>query len=219
MIPPCSPPLGCRRLSGRPGLPRRCAPRRKACFPAFFTGRTRQGEMAPSPAPIARSALSAKGGPWRQEAPAEALMPAGGTAVDTACIRHDKHRPRNSRFHGQSPFPHVMQERVRPTGTRMVCGRVSRAAKGADCKSAGLRLRRFESCLSHHHWNVHHKFRCVRYGGSVWRTPAQALYSFLDASSLLSIPSRSPAHLSRASSAGQRACPQSVRLYSTLGGT
>jgi hypothetical protein len=29
------------------------------------------------------------------------------------------------------------------------CGRVSRAAKGADCKSAGLRLRRFESYLSH----------------------------------------------------------------------
>jgi hypothetical protein len=28
-------------------------------------------------------------------------------------------------------------------------GRVSRAAKGADCKSAGLRLRRFESYLSH----------------------------------------------------------------------
>jgi hypothetical protein len=27
---------------------------------------------------------------------------------------------------------------------------VSRAAKGADCKSAGLRLRRFESYLSHH---------------------------------------------------------------------
>ena len=29
-------------------------------------------------------------------------------------------------------------------------GRVSRAAKGADCKSAGVRLRRFESYLSHH---------------------------------------------------------------------
>src|SRR5581483_3797129 len=29
-------------------------------------------------------------------------------------------------------------------------GRVSRVAKGADCKSAGLRLRRFESYLSHH---------------------------------------------------------------------
>src|SRR5688572_10027829 len=28
-------------------------------------------------------------------------------------------------------------------------GRVSRVAKGADCKSAGLRLRRFESYLSH----------------------------------------------------------------------
>ena len=30
-------------------------------------------------------------------------------------------------------------------------GGVSRAAKGADCKSAGLRLRRFESYLPHHH--------------------------------------------------------------------
>src|SRR5262245_11484947 len=29
-------------------------------------------------------------------------------------------------------------------------GGVSRAAKGADCKSAGLRLRRFESYLPHH---------------------------------------------------------------------
>src|SRR5215211_589645 len=29
------------------------------------------------------------------------------------------------------------------------CGGVSRAAKGADCKSAGLRLRRFESYLPH----------------------------------------------------------------------
>src|ERR1700746_1583341 len=28
-------------------------------------------------------------------------------------------------------------------------GRVSRVAKGADCKSAGFRLRRFESYLSH----------------------------------------------------------------------
>ena len=36
-------------------------------------------------------------------------------------------------------------------------GGVSRAAKGADCKSAGLRLRRFESYLPHHRWNVHHK--------------------------------------------------------------
>jgi hypothetical protein len=30
-----------------------------------------------------------------------------------------------------------------------LCGGVSRAAKGADCKSAGLRLRRFESYLPH----------------------------------------------------------------------
>jgi hypothetical protein len=29
-------------------------------------------------------------------------------------------------------------------------GGVTRAAKGADCKSAGLRLRRFESYLLHH---------------------------------------------------------------------
>ena len=38
-------------------------------------------------------------------------------------------------------------------------GGVSRVAKGADCKSAGLRLRRFESYLPHHRWNVHHKVR------------------------------------------------------------
>src|SRR5580658_564075 len=31
------------------------------------------------------------------------------------------------------------------------CGGVSRVAKGADCKSAGLRLRRFESYLPHHY--------------------------------------------------------------------
>jgi hypothetical protein len=30
-------------------------------------------------------------------------------------------------------------------------GGVSRVAKGADCKSAALWLRRFESCLPHHH--------------------------------------------------------------------
>jgi hypothetical protein len=30
-----------------------------------------------------------------------------------------------------------------------LCGGVSRVAKGADCKSAGLRLRRFESYLPH----------------------------------------------------------------------
>ena len=29
-------------------------------------------------------------------------------------------------------------------------GGMSRAAKGADCKSAGVRLRRFESCFPHH---------------------------------------------------------------------
>jgi hypothetical protein len=33
--------------------------------------------------------------------------------------------------------------------TNRVSGGVSRAAKGADCKSAGLRLRRFESYLPH----------------------------------------------------------------------
>ena len=37
-----------------------------------------------------------------------------------------------------------------PGRVHATCGRVSRAAKGADCKSAGLRLRRFESYLSHH---------------------------------------------------------------------
>ena len=29
-------------------------------------------------------------------------------------------------------------------------GGMSRVAKGADCKSAGVRLRRFESCFPHH---------------------------------------------------------------------
>jgi hypothetical protein len=37
------------------------------------------------------------------------------------------------------------------------CGGVSRAAKGADCKSAGLRLRRFESYLPHHLENKREK--------------------------------------------------------------
>ena len=50
--------------------------------------------------------------------------------------------------------PHVIPKRVRPGGVCATCGRVSRAAKGADCKSAGLRLRRFESYLSHHYKKV-----------------------------------------------------------------
>src|ERR1700722_6989919 len=50
--------------------------------------------------------------------------------------------------------PHVIPKRVRPGGVCATCGRVSRAAKGADCKSAGLRLRRFESYLSHHYKRV-----------------------------------------------------------------
>ena len=41
------------------------------------------------------------------------------------------------------------------------CGGVSRAAKGADCKSAGLRLRRFESYLPHHPHFVWHCFAKV----------------------------------------------------------
>src|SRR5260370_219892 len=36
-----------------------------------------------------------------------------------------------------------------PRGCVFRRGGVSRAAKGADCKSAGLRLRRFESYLPH----------------------------------------------------------------------
>ncbi len=31
----------------------------------------------------------------------------------------------------------------------MIPGSMSRAAKGADCKSAGISLRRFESCSAH----------------------------------------------------------------------
>ena len=73
---------------------------------------------------------------------------ADAAAVDTASARHAKHRPRNSRpFGGQWPFPHVTAIRCE------TCGGVSRVAKGADCKSAGLRLRRFESYLPHHRQN------------------------------------------------------------------
>src|SRR5215212_7977306 len=54
----------------------------------------------------------------------------------------------------------TINRRIRPAGgcsrlsfeinTVRRFGRVSRVAKGADCKSAVLRLRRFESYLSHH---------------------------------------------------------------------
>ena len=72
------------------------------------------------------------------------LPTGGGTPVDTASARHDKQPRRNSRFGGQSPFLTSW------ASLSATCGRVSRVAKGADCKSAGLRLRRFESYLSHH---------------------------------------------------------------------
>src|SRR5436853_5793352 len=46
-------------------------------------------------------------------------------------------------------------------------GGVSRAAKGADCKSAGLRLRRFESYLPHQQESVliHQNKQRERSGG------------------------------------------------------
>src|SRR5215510_8492429 len=57
-------------------------------------------------------------------------------AVDTA--RRPPHKPR---------LPTTIY--VSPQGDAFDGGGVSRAAKGADCKSAGLRLRRFESYLPH----------------------------------------------------------------------
>src|SRR5437588_6423039 len=46
--------------------------------------------------------------------------------------------------------PHNPARTWHPRDARSESGGVSRAAKGADCKSAGLRLRRFESYLPHH---------------------------------------------------------------------
>jgi hypothetical protein len=54
-----------------------------------------------------------------------------------------------------------------PGGVRATCGRVSRAAKGADCKSAGLRLRRFESYLSHHLENIEQFAKCGARNGAI----------------------------------------------------
>ena len=47
------------------------------------------------------------------------------------------------------PAPHKPHRIARRCRCAIRCGGVSRAAKGADCKSAGLRLRRFESYLPH----------------------------------------------------------------------
>jgi hypothetical protein len=53
-------------------------------------------------APIARSALSAKGqGKTDADRAAAAQRRPRLAAVDTARVRHDKHAPRNSRLHGQ----------------------------------------------------------------------------------------------------------------------
>ena len=57
------------------------------------------------------------------------LPTGGGTPVDTASARHDKQPRRNSRFGGQSPFLTSW------ASLSATCGRVSRVAKGADCKS------------------------------------------------------------------------------------
>ena len=46
--------------------------------------------------------------------------------------------------------PHNPARTWHPRDATSESGGVSRAAKGADCKSAGLRLRRFESYLPHH---------------------------------------------------------------------
>src|SRR3954470_4435192 len=48
-------------------------------------------------------------------------------------------------FHGRLRSPARSGPIVLPSS-----GGVSRVAKGADCKSAALWLRRFESCLPHH---------------------------------------------------------------------
>src|SRR5262245_53798002 len=56
-------------------------------------------------------------------------------------------------------------EYLKPAQQVAGIGRVSRVAKGADCKSAGLRLRRFESYLSHQHkisTCAHHRGLCGR---------------------------------------------------------
>src|ERR1700726_2876287 len=47
------------------------------------------------------------------------------------------------------PAPHKPPRIAHRCRCAIRCGGVSRAAKGADCKSAGLRLRRFESYLPH----------------------------------------------------------------------
>src|SRR5262249_49148507 len=46
--------------------------------------------------------------------------------------------------------PHNPARIRHPRDATSESGGVTRAAKGADCKSAGLRLRRFESYLPHH---------------------------------------------------------------------
>src|SRR5258708_36219227 len=46
--------------------------------------------------------------------------------------------------------PHNPTRTWHPRDATFESGGVTRAAKGADCKSAGLRLRRFESYLPHH---------------------------------------------------------------------
>src|SRR6266436_10006882 len=46
--------------------------------------------------------------------------------------------------------PHNPARTWHPRDATFESGGVTRAAKGADCKSAGLRLRRFESYLPHH---------------------------------------------------------------------
>lgn len=55
-----------------------------------------------------------------------------------------------------------------PGGMRATCGGVSRAAKGADCKSAGLRLRRFESYLPHHRRKTSLILFCFFQGATVF---------------------------------------------------
>jgi hypothetical protein len=48
-------------------------------------------------------------------------------------------------------------------GAMASSGGVSRVAKGADCKSAALWLRRFESCLPHH-FDFTQQLALTRYG-------------------------------------------------------
>src|SRR5262249_46004523 len=114
-------------------------------------------------APIARSALSAN--------PCEERWPSGGRVINGVEGRREPPEGWRNRLAGRRLTLRVSAmintrygipvftgndrssrhpEACSPSGVHATCGRASRAAKGADCKPAGLTLRRFESYLSHH---------------------------------------------------------------------